>query len=153
MDPASLSPEMATAARKDTKSFAQTDFIEMAIGSGSGSASDLKSVPSDGDSPVQSAASSESLHPRVESPRFPLGTWSQQQQPVVMWLKYKRYRDPATRTEVVYERMDHHLDRSDSIYSLCDQLLTWSSISLFVASNLLAFTVGLIIGRRGSGDF
>lgn len=71
------------------------------------------------------------------------------------WPKYKHCRDPQTGEEAVYVLLEkpghrhHHLRKTDT-WKICRQLLDLSSISLFVASNLLAFTVGLLVGRQGT---
>ena len=74
------------------------------------------------------------------------------------WPKYKHFKDPQTGEEAIYvllpqpphQRHHHHHKpaRKDEAWMVCRQLLDLSSISLFVASNLLAFTVGLLIGKR-----
>ncbi len=75
------------------------------------------------------------------------------------WPKYKHFRDPETGEEAIYVLLEkaptspppvhHHKHaKKDETWKVCRQLLDLSSISLFVASNLLAFTVGLLIGKR-----
>jgi hypothetical protein len=72
------------------------------------------------------------------------------------WPKYKHFKDPQSGEEAVYVLLDqplpHHRHKAatkrDEAWKVCRQLLDLSSISLFVASNLLAFTVGLLLGKR-----
>lgn len=77
------------------------------------------------------------------------------------WPKYKHFKDPHSESEAVYVLLDtadgpvrHRSVKSkgEEALRVCRQLLDLSSISLFVASNLLAFTVGLLIGKR-SGEY
>lgn len=77
------------------------------------------------------------------------------------WPKYKHFKDPSSESEAVYVLLDtadgpirHRTAKSkgEEALRVCRQLLDLSSISLFVASNLLAFTVGLLIGER-SGEY
>lgn len=118
--------------------FYQQSFTEM------GSISDLKSVPSASaintanNSPIQSS-NSESEH-ELEPEVIPRKR---------MWPKYKRFRDKATGEEVIYELVEsQHPKKSQNMLTLYSNLVTISSISLFVASNLFAFTVGMIVGKR-----
>ena len=78
----------------------------------------------------------------------------------VSWPKYKHFKDPQTGEEAIYVLLDkpphrhhhhpQHHPKEREAWKICRQLLDLSSISLFVASNLLAFTVGLLIGKRSA---
>lgn len=125
--------------------FYDQSFTEMA------SISDLKSVPSGSaintafNSPMQSSNSeSES---EIISPSPP------HKQPI--WPKYKRFRDPITGEEAIYELVDPKNPQKSSkgLFTLYSNLVTISSISLFVASNLFAFTVGMLVGKRIAYDY
>lgn len=112
-----------------------------------GSVSDLKSVPSASviatayNSPVQSSESESEPDITARKHR--------------KWPKYKRFRDPLTGEEAVYELVSPAASASKQkgLFSLCSELVTLSSISLFVASNLFAFTVGMLVGKRIAYDF
>ena len=112
------------------------------------SMSDLKSVPSNSaigtgtNSPLQSESEPENPCPQKRS-----------------WPKYKKFRDPETGDEAIYELVStSSCPRPSSkypqkgIFALCNDLVTLSSISLFVASNLFAFTVGMFVGKRLAYD-
>lgn len=109
-----------------------------------GSISDLKSVPS---SPANSPIHSET---ELESPIKEKS-----------WPKYKRFKDQSTGEEAVYELISCPSDKKQplkqqpqkGILSLCNDLVTFSSISLVVASNLLAFTFGMLVGKRMAYEF
>lgn len=115
-----------------------------------GSMSDLKSVPSASgintinNSPTQSS-NSES-EPEPDSEVIPHKR---------VWPKYKRFRDPITGEEAVYELVDPQNPKKSSqgLVNLYSGLVTISSISLFVASNLFAFTVGMLVGKRIAYEF
>ena len=122
--------------------FYNQSFTEM------GSISDLKSVPSVSaintayNSPIQTS-NSESEPESEVSPRKRV------------WPKYKRFRDPITGEEAIYELIDPKNPKNSSkgMFTLYRNLVTISSISLFVASNLFAFTVGMLVGKRIAYDF
>lgn len=105
-----------------------------------GSVSDLKSVPSATiiASAYNSLANSESEHEPEKK---------------LKWPKYKRYRDSFTGEEVVYELVQSNPTNHKGLLTVCSELVTLSSISLFVASNLFAFTVGMLVGKRIAYDF
>ena len=109
-----------------------------------GSLSDLKSVPSDTviasayNSPIQ--ATSESEEDVVPESSKPIVRKRKK------WPKFKRFRDPVTGAEAIYELVEPQ--PSKGLFSLCSELVTLSSISIFVASNLFAFTVGMLVGKR-----
>lgn len=120
-----------------------------------GSLSDLKSVPSATvitssayNSPIQTSNSEESepepeseLQPRIKQHKWP---------------KYKTFKDPNTGEEAIYELVSPkptHSNTKGGLFTLCSELVTLSSISLFVASNLFAFTVGMLVGKRIAYDF
>ena len=123
--------------------FYNQSFTEM------GSISDLKSVPSASaintanNSPIQSS-NSESEHESEISPP------NQRK-----WPKYKRFRDPITGEEAIYELVDPKNPKNPSrgLFTLYSNLVTISSISLFVASNLFAFTVGMLVGKKIAYEF
>ncbi len=115
-----------------------------------GSMSDLKSVPSASaiasayNSPLQSSES----EPEPDNPEMMTSGRKHHK-----WLKYKRFRDPLTGEEAVYELVIPKASNPKGLFTLCSELVTLSSISLFVASNLFAFTVGMLVGKRIAYDF
>lgn len=128
----------------NTNDFYNQSFTEVT------SISDLKSVPSGSaissafNSPIQSS-NSES-EPEI-SPSPP-----HKQR---IWPKYKRFRDPITGEEAIYELVGPQNPKKSSkgLFTLYSNLVTISSISLFVASNLFAFTVGVLVGKRIAYDY
>ena len=120
----------------------EVDFTEVA------SLSDLKSVPSSSNidstgntSPTLTASNSESDHENIPKKK-------------TIWPKYKRFRDPVTGEEAIYELIEpSSFRKSKGIFTLCTEIVTISSISLFLASNLAAFTVGILIGKRMAYDY
>ena len=114
------------------------------------SVSDLKSVPSasavatEANSPIQTSNSE-------SEPEFEL---DREKKRNIFWSKYKRFRDPITGEEAVYELVEPvYFNKSKGLLTLCSELVTLSSISLFVASNLFAFTVGILVGKRMAYEF
>lgn len=69
------------------------------------------------------------------------------------WPRYKRFKNPVTGEEAIYELVDTTKKSSKGILTLCCDIITLSSISLFVASNLFVFTIGIIAGRRSAYDY
>ena len=123
----------------NSKDLYNQSFTEMT------SISDLKSVPSGSainsavNSPVQSLNSESEPDDASPSPSHKR-----------IWPKYKRFRDPLTGEEAIYQLVDphNHQKSSNGLFNLYSNLLAMSSISLFVASNLFAFTVGMLVGKR-----
>lgn len=120
-----------------------------------GSMSDLKSVPSATviasayNSPIHSSAStsSSSSSSDSDSPDESSKLSSKpQRRKHKKWPKFKRFRDPLTGEEAIYELVEPQAAKG--LFSLCSELVTLSSISIFVASNLFAFTVGILVGKR-----
>lgn len=111
-----------------------------------GSLSDLKSVPSE--TVIASAYNSSPSHESSESELEALQE-SEKLQHVrkrKKWPKFKRFRDPVTGAEAIYELVEPQ--PAKGLFTLCSELVTLSSISIFVASNLFAFTVGMLVGKR-----
>jgi len=127
----------------NTDDFYNQSFTEV------GSISDLKSFPSASaintanNSPIQSSNSESEPESEISPPHQR------------KWPKYKRFRDPITGEEVIYELVDpQNLKRSSKgLFTLYSNLVTISSISLFVASNLFAFTVGMLVGKKIAYEF
>lgn len=118
-----------------------------------GSVSDLKSVPSASaiatptNSPIQTS-NSESEPEHESELEFDGGRKSKR-----IWPKFKRFRHPITGQEAVYELVEPQSTKSKGLFTLCNELVTLSSISLFVASNLFAFTMGMLVGKRMAYEF
>ena len=133
---------MANIEPKETSEVFNDNFTEVA------SLSDLKSVPSSSNvvssgnnSPTLNGSNSDT-EPDISPKRK------------CNWPKYKRFRDPVTGEEAIYELVESNSFRkSRGIFTLCTEIVTISSISLFLASNLAAFTVGILIGKRMSYDY
>lgn len=123
--------------------FYNQSFTEM------GSISDLKSVPSasaistPNNSPTRASNSESETESEIHYPHKRI------------WPKYKRFRDPITGEEAIYELVDSRNPKMNSkgLFTLYNNLVTISSISLFVASNLFAFTVGILVGKRIAYEF
>lgn len=119
-----------------------------------GSMSDLKSVPSATviasayNSPIHSSASTSSSSCDSDAPDDESSKLSRkpQRRKHKKWPKFKRFRDPLTGEEAIYELVEPQAAKG--LFSLCSELVTLSSISIFVASNLFAFTVGMLVGKR-----
>lgn len=117
-----------------------------------GSVSDLKSVPSSPtvlatpplNSPIQSSESEEETS---ESGKLKSHRDYKQKK----WPKFKRFKDPRTGEESIYELIEPQPEKG--FFTLCSELVTLSSISLFVASNLFAFTVGMLVGKQIAYEF
>ena len=123
----------------DSPVYNEDSFTDM------GSLSDLKSVPSAtviasaSNSPIQSSEEEEGDESsKLESKR--------QHYKPKKWAKFKRFRDPVTGDEAIYELIEPQAEKG--LFALCSELVTLSSISIFVASNLFAFTVGMLVGKR-----
>ena len=128
------------------------------------SVSDLKSIPSasaistQNNSPIQSAESESEAGTNPAA--LPASMSSSSTCPAKQknkWPKFKRFVNTNTGEEAIYEFVESSSSSSSpspkqlsskGIFALCSELVTLSSISLFVASNLFAFTVGMLIGRR-----
>lgn len=137
----------------DLKNNNQTDDVYNESFTEVGSVSDLKSVPSASaiatatNSPIQTSNSESEPEPEHE---FDLDGEKKRKR---VWPKYKRFRDPITGEEAIYELVEPQSSKSKGIFTLCSELVTLSSISLFVASNLFAFTVGMLVGKRMAYEF
>lgn len=133
---------MTTYESKESTEVFNDSFTEVA------SLSDLKSVPSStniassgNNSPTMNVSNSDTDNEIVRRTKS-------------NWPKYKRFRDPVTGEEAIYELVESNsLRRSKGIFTLCTEIVTLSSISLFLASNLAAFTVGILIGKRMAYDY
>lgn len=127
----------------DNADYNDDSFTEM------GSMSDLKSVPSATviasayNSPIQSSASELDEDDTDETSKLQS---KPQRRKHKKWPKFKRFRDPITGEEAIYELVEP--EAAKGLFTLCSELVTLSSISIFVASNLFAFTVGMLVGKR-----
>ena len=143
----------------DNNNVYNDSFTEM------GSLSDLKSVPSESviatayNSPVQSSNSNSESNTETNSESEPEFESKSEQMELNSfkkhkWPKFKRFRDPITGEEAIYEHVSPKgSNPKGGLITLCSELVTLSSISLFVASNLFAFTVGMLVGKRIAYDF
>lgn len=125
------------------------------------SVSDLKSIPSasaistQNNSPIQSAESESEAETNPVALPASTSTSTCPAKQKNKWPRFKRFVNPNTGEEAIYEFVESSSSSSSpkqlpskGIFALCSELMTLSSISLFVASNLFAFTVGMLIGRR-----
>jgi len=132
----------------DNVDYNDDTFTEM------GSLSDLKSVPSATviasayNSPIQSSESEGYEDDEHEGSK--LKTKSQRHKRK-KWPKFKRFRDSIGGEEAIYELVEPQ--PSKGFFTLCSDLVTLSSISIFVASNLFAFTVGMLVGKRMAYEY
>jgi hypothetical protein len=123
------------------------------------SISDLKSVTSSSainspnNSPIQSSnsESSDSDSDSEPEPESEINT-STSHKRMRIWSKYKRFRDQITGEEVIYELVNPK-SSSKGLFTLFNSLVTISSISLLVSSNLFTFTIGVLVGRRIAYEF
>lgn len=136
-----------TSNNNDTVDYNDDSFTEM------GSMSDLKSVPSATviasayNSPIQSSSPTDSEGEGDEDDSAKKTLRRKHKK----WPKFKRFRDPITGDEAIYELVEPQAAKG--LFTLCSELVTLSSISIFVASNLFAFTVGILVGKRMAFEY